>query len=214
MLMQKVIKGISGISSDEADHILSSGIICNWWREVNLLPNDQVPLRLNERNLIWHQNRYEELDPLQGGLPFCRRSPFISTTAGVVERDIVSQTNTMTPAKDIALRFATNSWRQDGFLFFCYLFVLNKKSIGHRAFAEEIRDLNIYTGFSPYQPEGEITAKIIIPPEQIERYEFYSLNSVQNDISSGRLPRPSNEVINTNHFLPPENYHNIKEFLS
>jgi len=120
----------------------------------------------------------------------------------------------MTPAKDIALRFATNFWKQDGFLFFCYLFVLNKKSIGHRAFAEEIRELNIYTGFSPYQPEGEITAKIIIPPEQIERYEFYSLNSVQNDISSGRLPRPSKKVPNIEYFLPPENYHNIKEFLS
>ena len=39
--------------------------------------------------------------------------------------------------------------------------------------AEPVRDLNIYRRWSPYQLEGEITAKIHIPANQIERVEWW-----------------------------------------
>ena len=40
-----------------------------------------------------------------------------------------------------------------------------------------IRDLNVYHRWSPFQLEGEITAKIHIPSNQIERVEWWDLSS-------------------------------------
>src|SRR5207249_738666 len=120
MIIQRVIKGISGISRTEAQRVLSVGIVCNWWRKVDPLPRSEVPLRLTDRNLSWHQNRYTDPDPTEGGEEFRRHTPFISTTAGTVQRDTVMSTNTLTPAWQIALRFATDGWKTDGCLFYCY----------------------------------------------------------------------------------------------
>lgn len=181
MIIQRVIKGISGISRTQAQRFLSVGIVCNWWRKVDPLPRAEVPLRLTERNLNWHQNRYTDPDPNEGGEEFRRHTPFISTTAGTVERDTVTSTNMLTPAWQVALRFATDGWRTDGYLFYCYLLISCKRCIGHEAFSEELRELNIYTGFSLYQPEGEITAKKIIPPSQIEKAEFWSWRRSETD---------------------------------
>src|SRR5215467_13427895 len=121
MIIQHVIKGITGIDERTAKGILSAGITCRWWHKVNPLPSHEIPQRLTDRNLDWHQNRYEEPDPSEGGEEFCRHTPFISTTAGSVERDNVYQTNTLTPAWKEALRFATAHWTTDGYLFYCYL---------------------------------------------------------------------------------------------
>jgi hypothetical protein len=161
MMIQRVIKGISAISEPEARRTLAVGIVCNWWRKVDPLPRYEVPLRLTERNLSWHQNRYTDPDPAEGGEEFRRRTPFISTTARTVERNTV--TNILTPAWQIALRFATDGWKTDGYFFYCYLLISGKRTVRHEAFAEELRELNVYTGFSPYHPEGEITAKSDYP---------------------------------------------------
>jgi len=63
MIIQQVLKGISGIDEDDVQGIFASGITCNWWRKVGLLPSAEIPLRLTERNLHWHQNRYDDPDP-------------------------------------------------------------------------------------------------------------------------------------------------------
>jgi hypothetical protein len=39
--------------------------------------------------------------------------------------------------------------------------------------AEAVRDLNVYRRWSPYQLEGEITAKIQIPANQISHVEWW-----------------------------------------
>lgn len=213
MIIQKVIKGIGGIDQDRVDHILQTGITCRWWQEVNPLPQHEIPLRLTERNLTWHQNRYDDPDPQEGNRPFCMRTPFISTTAGTVERDTFLQTNILQPAWVEALRFATDVWSRDGYLFYCYIFIIGKKSIGHQMFAEEIRELNIYTGFSPFQPEGEIAAKIIIPPAQIEKAEYWPIDKLLDDIKRGRVPSPARTINNTL-FLPPEDYTNVRDVLA
>ena len=40
--------------------------------------------------------------------------------------------------------------------------------------AEEVRDLNTYRRYSPFQTEGEVTAKVIVPANQILGYEKWS----------------------------------------
>lgn len=83
----------------------------------------------------------------------------------------------------------------------------------HMSFSEELRELNVYVGFSPYQPEGEITAKISIPPTQIEKFCFFEINSVTNDLTAGRIPIPSDEVANVPLYQPPEELSNIRNVL-
>ncbi|HTY11538.1 MAG TPA: hypothetical protein VMF88_10740 [Bacteroidota bacterium] len=213
MIIQKVIKGIGGITNDEALSFMRSGITCHWWHLVNPLPNEEIPQRLNERNLIWHQNHYDTPDPQEGGRPFNERTPFISTTAGTVERDALLNRNVLIPAWFEALYFATDAWRRDGYLFFCYVFILGKRAIGHQQFAEELRELNVYNDYSPFQPEGEITAKIIIPPTQIERVELWSMLDFKRDINAHQIPQPAANTPNPL-YLPPENYNNVRDILS
>ena len=143
------------------------------------MPAEEVPLRLTARNLYWHQNRYSDRDPSEGNQPFFMHTPFISTTAGTVERDAGIRRNIVQPAWAVALEFGTKQWSQDAYLFHCYVFVLGQTTVSHVQFSEELRELNVYTGFSPFQPEGEITAKIQIPPTQIEKFSFYSINLVR-----------------------------------
>ena len=214
MIVQRAIKGIGGISRGEAERILRGGIICNWWRNVDPLPNPEIPQRLTERNLHWHQNRYSEPDPLEGGQPFFEHTPFISTTAGTVERDPNQMRNVVHPAWLISLEFATDGWSRDGYLFYCYLFVLGRTTVQHRQFSEELRELNVYTGYSPYQPEGEITAKISIPPTQIEKFVFYSHASIQACFAASQLPTPDDEVPNQGMYRLPEELSNIRDVLT
>lgn len=212
MIIQMAIKGISELGQTDAERILSGGIICNWWRKVALLPSAEIPHRLTDRNLDWHQNHYDDPDPLEGGERFGLHTPFISVTAGTVERDTALARNIMHPARDVALRFATNSWKSDGYLFYCYLFVLGRKSVPHQVFSEEVRELNVNTAFSWFQTEGEITAKICIPPAQIEKAEYYEISKVLADIARGQLPKPTTTSMN-GLYQPPENIANIRAVL-
>ena len=214
MIIQKVIKGLGGLADgvDPIPVVFVNGLICRWWQEVNPLPMAMVSGRLNERNLSWHQNHYEDLDPQQHNEPFCKKTPFLSTTAGTVERDIFFQTNAIHPAWIQALQFATDGWSRDGFLFYCYVFVLGKKALAHSMFAEELRELNIYTGYSPFHPEGEVTAKISIPTGQIEKAEYWSLTKMASDLANNRLPTPDRVETNPK-YLPPDDYSNVRDLL-
>ena len=140
MIIQEVLKGISGIDEDDVHVIFASGIVCNWWRKVSVLPSVEVPLRLTDRNLHWHQNRYDDPDPLEANEEFSKHTPFISATAGSVERDVFNQINTLYPAWWEALKFATNFWTSDGWIFYCSAWILGRKAIGHQAFSEELRN--------------------------------------------------------------------------
>jgi len=213
MIIQRVIKGISRISESQAMAMLAGGIVCNWWKKVNPLPRHEIPIRLTRRNLDWHQNHYDVPDPLEGGEEFRLHTPFISTTAGTVERDTFSRTNILNPAWKEALPFATDSWTSDGYLFYCCLLIIGRPSVELEAFAEELRELNVYPGFSPYQPEGEITAKITIPPAQIEKAEFWSKDEALKAVSNRNLPAPA-RILPNPLFVPPSRYNNVRECLS
>ena len=214
MIIQQVIKGISGLDDLAVKDIFKTGIVCNWWRNQpkGILPRDRIPEKLTERNLDWHQNSYNQPDPLEGNKKFSINTPYISTTAGTVERDVARRTNTLTPAWKIAFYFATDGWTSDGWLFYCHLFLIGKRAVALESFSEELRELNIYTGFSPYQPEGEIAGKIVIPGAQIERGDFWSLSDAQQALQNGKLPFPVRSLANSN-FLKPDAYNNLRGFL-
>lgn len=214
MIIQKALKGISGINPTEAQAIMNQGIICNWWRNINPLPENQIQQRLTEANLILHLNHYKAPDPLFPGKQFGENTPYISVTAGNVERHHNKKSKTgyndLRPAWQTALEFATNFWRQDGAIFFCYVFVLGQKSIEHRMFSEEARELNTYNKYSPFQHQGEITAKINIPSVQIEKVEFYNAAQARAAFKAGNRPSPSNTFQN-NQYQIPEGISNIRE---
>jgi hypothetical protein len=243
MLIQKVAKGVTmpQTAQDEIDElerknpnlppdqkraaqlniikpyvqrIFEGGILCNWWLSLrpNPLPNEEIPHRLSDRNLYWHQNRYNMTDPLTKK-PFSYETPFISASAGTVERRAFLFKNQIHRARNIALRFATKRWKRSGIVFYCYVFVIGKKSVGHMGFAEELRELNIYTGYSRWQPEGEITAKIIIPPAQIEYAEIWLCEDIRNVIKNRARLEPAETMSNKALYLKPEDYHNIRELL-
>ncbi|MFN0106104.1 MAG: hypothetical protein ACKV2U_28945 [Bryobacteraceae bacterium] len=212
MIIQRVIKGISGLNDPDVDDIFRSGILCNWWRTHGSLLQHKVPDKLTGRNLDWHQNSFNKPDPLEGHQTFSLNTPFISTTAGTVDRDVANRTNTITPAWKMGLYFATNRWKADGWLFYCHLFLIGRRATAMEAFSEELRELNIYTGFSPVHPEGEITAKLVIPAAQIERAEFWSLTAARNAWNNGQLPTPARTRTNAN-FVKADDYNNLREFL-
>jgi hypothetical protein len=213
MIIQQVIKGLSDLNDQDVDGIFHMGIVCNWWRTQGHLPQNQVPDRLTEQNLNWHQNSFNRRDPSYGNAPFSANTPFISTTAGTIERDTVNRTNTLTPAWKSALYFATDRWTKDGWLFYCHLFLIGKRAVAMEAFSEELRELNIYTAFSPFYLEGEITAKLVIPSAQIERADFWSLSDARAALASGNLPAASRSITNT-YYVPPADYNNHRMLLA
>jgi hypothetical protein len=214
LIIQHVLKGIGDISETDAIAMLNRGIVSNWWRRVDPLPSAQIPKRLTAANLRWHQNRYADPDPDPAYAPYAfgEHTPFISVTAGTVERDAVNYRHLFYPAWEVALRFATDGWRRDGFVFACYVFILGRKSVPHQAFAEELRELNIYTGFSLFQPEGEITAKISIPPVQIKKFDYYDISDVWQAFSTDRLPMPTKTILNPL-YQPPADISNVRGYL-
>jgi hypothetical protein len=176
MFVQWCIKGVSGIDDSGARRIIDDrqGLQCRWWRNVHLIQPDQIAGKLTSANLDLHVNHYSATDPATG-VPFCDGTPFISMAAGSVERSTFLQTNIAHPARMVALDFATAGGTIDGYLYICYVIVGLRPAVGVEGVAEEVRELNTYRRYSPFQTEGEITAKIHVPANQIQRCEAYSV---------------------------------------
>lgn len=206
MFIQWCVKGIYGIDDDEARSIIDSGegIMCRWWRNVGLIAPSQIRAKLTMENLERHIHRYNEPDSATG-VPFCEGTPFISLTAGCVERNAFLQTNTAHPAMMTALDFATNGFTMDGYLFHLWTVVGLRPAATVEAMAEEVRELNTYTRYSAFQTEGEIVAKIHIPSNQIHRCEKYSLSAVSRGIPD--------DVWYNSHFDDPLLVSNIRELI-
>ena len=143
---------------------------------------------------------------------FSEHTPFISTTAGSVERDHFNEINVLFPAWWEALKFATNFFTSDGWIFYCSAWILGRKAVGHQAFSEEVRELHVYSDFSLYQLEGEVTAKIQIPTAQIQKAEEWKLSAVQAALASGSLPSASQTITNVR-FIDPSTYSNVRAVL-
>lgn len=170
MFVQWCIKGVAGdghgIDDHEADAMTlgGGGILSNWLRIGGLAQPDAVRDRLTAQSLDRHLHDYDN---------FKNDTPFISLTAGCVERDVVWRLNRIHEAQDVALRFATDWGRRPGYLFYAWVVVGLNPAVEIEGVAEEVRSLNTYTRWSDYQLEGEITAKLLVPANQIERWEWW-----------------------------------------
>jgi len=219
MYFQKVMKGIKGISANEVTTIISqSGIVSNWWRTMGTITPDAIKQQLTEGNVLNHLNHYDDALPVhhplyQAGkyITYGDVTPFISTTAGAVQRQASAGRNIRFPAFMTALRFATGNFKTTGHIFYAYLITLGKKAIPLSQFSEEARELHIYRSFLPYHGEGEIVAKIHIPAIQIEKVEEYDGPAVRNALKQHRMPVPTNKTKNLI-YTPPEKYSNIREY--
>jgi hypothetical protein len=212
MFIQHVIKGIINIGPTAADDILfRSGIQCNWLRHVGKIYPYEISEKLKENVLNWHLNRYDDIDP-DTNAPFCDNTPFISTTAGTVEQDTRSGYFCLFAPFPTALWFATQGYTQPGYIFYGYVFTLGKKSIEHWEFAEETRDLHVYAAPQQYHPEGEVVAKIHIPSERLERWEYY--DPFASMVSqNGQHPKPMNTSRPNPNYQRPDRIHNIRSLL-
>lgn len=183
MFVQWCIKGIAGrgpadplgagIDDEDALAIIDGGhgIQCNWWRAVESITSAQIRQKLTPGNLDRHIHDYENFGP---------DTPFISLTAGCVERDVALRLNRIHEAQDVALRFATDWGRRTGYLFYCWVVVGLKPAVTVESVAEEVRELNTYLSWSDYQLEGEVTAKIGVPANQISACERWDCDGSGN----------------------------------
>lgn len=208
MIVQWCVKGLSLPSDEHARGLIDgrSGLVCRWWLKHNPLPRNEVDLKLTQQNLNLHVNHFKSVDPATG-LPFCEESPFISLSCGTVERDAVAKTNFVHTARHTALWFGTQfGAEREAYLYTCWVVLAPRSAVSVQGVAEEIRDLNTYRRYSPYQTEGEVTAKIIVPSNQIRGCEKWVW-----DRPSNRIEREW-EYLNTG-FTAPEALSNVRELI-
>lgn len=180
MYVQWFVKGIGsrdaagnpGLQWAEAKAMMldGDGITSNWWRNKpdQCISPREVEAILTEHNLERHVHDYDG---------FGHETPFISVAAGSVERDALLRRNSVYSAVDTALDFATDAGNHPGCLFYGWIVTSLNQAVELSSVAEAIRDLNVYHRWSPFQLEGEVTAKIHIPANQIQRVEWWDLSS-------------------------------------
>jgi hypothetical protein len=161
----------------------------------------EIRQKLTTTNLDLHVNNYNHI---------YNDTPFISLTAGCVERDTFYRTNRVLPAEDTALMFATRNGAQSGFLFYCWVIVGLKPAVAIEGVAEEVRELNSYRSWSAYQLEGELTAKIHIPANQIQRVEWWAPGPGGEPTRQTSRSEWNPAYLNPS-FNPPSDVSNIRE---
>jgi hypothetical protein len=205
MLIQRVYKGICGMARGEAEICLREmGISSRWWIGAGGVTPSAVLAQLTEGALMRHLNDYDAFGPV---------TPFISTTAGSVVRDANGEINIIETAEYVATDFATDGFTQDGWVFSGYVFTLGRKAVPQQPFAEEVRELNVYTGYLPFQPEGELVAKFHLPAVQLEA--AWPVKAKQDPRRPGAMLWPLKGGVLGNHgvYVPPEDIVNVRDVL-
>lgn len=159
------MKGITSIDETAAIKITEGGegIKCRYWWTHGARPSPtKTRSLLTADNLDQHLHDYAS---------FGSETPFISLSAGAVDRQAAIRTNIVHRADETAALFATDFGRApEGYLFECWLVVALNPAATIEGLAEEVRELHTYTRYSTYQLEGEVTAKIHVPANQIKNY--------------------------------------------
>ena len=194
MFTQECMKGIAGIDETVAKQLTEGGegIQCNFWRNTGVRPAPlDTRVMLTEDNLVRHLHDYDS---------YGRETPFISLSAGAVDRQAAMRTNVVNPAEETAALFAVDFGREpEGFIFQCWLVVALNPAVSIEGVAEEVRELHTYTRFSLYQLEGEVTAKIHIPANQIKSYRRCTA-----DRTTGRLRFDFGTPVQNSRYDAPE----------
>lgn len=205
MIVQWCIKGMHLGSDTEAQQILHpGGLASNWWRDVGTIRPDDIREKLTEVNLDMHVNHFGDPDPVSGRT-FSEVTPFISLAAGVVERDKVARTNFVHTAQRTALWFGTGFGRHStAYLFTCWVMIGTRSAVEIAHISEEIRDLNTYRRYSDFQTEGEVTAKVSVPGNQIKECKKWEWDRPAKKFHvTKRWTNPQ--------FVPPDSLSNIRE---
>jgi hypothetical protein len=214
MIFQRVLKGVPADvlqeGSEPSDRVVQMmldglGISSNWWLNApnRRISPPEIAEKLTEEALHEHLVNYSSVQ---------RKTPYISTTAGTVERDATAASNLYFPPTYTALRFATRDFTQDGYVFYAYLFLLGRKSVEMEEFAEEVRDVNTYTRYYAWHPEGEIVAKVHIPARRIEKAEKYSHVGLKGKLDEGEVPEPEKVLVSPDVYCDPWRYANVRGF--
>lgn len=209
MLFQYVLKGIPGLSDADALAVFDTGLLCRWWRRVGLLPAAEVSRRLTEDELMNHLARYHEKVPGES-YTYGQNTPFISTTAGTYQTPS-SRTYKHFSAEWTAIRFATDTFRTDGVVFTAWLPVLGRPALALQGFAEELRDPNQYPTAYGYHHQGEVAAKIQIPPAQIKSFARYSGPLARAALKAGKPIEPVAPPESNLRFVAPEEHSNVRD---
>ncbi|MEO1058419.1 MAG: hypothetical protein AAFY28_16045 [Actinomycetota bacterium] len=208
MIVQWCLKGLELPDDAAARGIIddAQGLMCNWWRTVHWISPPAVRAKLTDRNLDWHINHFKRIDPSTNE-PFSNHSPFISLSAGTVERDAAARANRVRGARRTALHFGSKFGQLNvAYLVTCWHLIAPRPSVTVEAVGEEIRDLNSYRSYSAFQPEGEITAKIIVPDNQLESIARWERPRSRTPFSLvWRHDNPR--------FTPPDQLSNVRELI-
>lgn len=208
MIIQWCIKGLHLPDDAQARSVIDqrTGLLCNWWREVGTISPQEIRQKLTPGNIDRHVNHFTDHDPATGA-PFATNSPFISLSAGTVERDVLAATNHVHRARKTALWFGTQFGQHDvAYLYTCWVILAPRAAVGIEGVAEEVRDLNAYRRYSAYQTEGEVAAKVIVPDNQIrscEKWELLPSGERFHRVWPQWNPR----------FNPPETLSNVRELI-
>jgi hypothetical protein len=213
MIFQRVLKGLPaastsgrGLTDDHAQAIVDGlGLMSSWWMNATdgRISPTEVGSKLTEQALRDHLIDYDKVRDT---------TPFISTTAGTVEVNAAMRHNDWMPPEYTALRFATRDFSQTGYLLHAYVLVLGRKSIELEEFAEEVRDVNLYTSWYAWHHEGEIVAKVHIPARRIEKIERYRHEDLESDLDAGRVPVPDFIFEAPGIYCEPLQYANVRGF--
>jgi hypothetical protein len=205
VIVQWCVKGLSLGSDAEAKSIIDSGegLLSQWWRDARGFQAYDVKRKLTPANIDMHVNQFHQRDPATGR-PFYETTPFISLTAGTLERDTVLATNIVHSARRVALHFGSRFGADStAYLFHCWVVVGPRRAVVVEGVAEEVRDLNSWRDYSAFQTEGEVAAKVRVPVNQIACCEKWEVKPSHSLLWSYDNPD----------FTPPETLSNIREML-
>lgn len=208
MIVQWCLKGLWFPGDADARRVIDSrqGLVCNWWRDQGTIQLEQIRQKLTLANLNAHVNAFSDKDPATGR-QFSEITPFISLTAGTIERDRAAQTNFVRSALQTALWFGTQFGQHPtAYVFTCWVIVAPRPAVEVEGVAEEIRDLNAYRRYSAFQTEGEITAKVNVPAN-------YILDCAKWTWDRSRLRLDRAWVQSNSNFTRPEALSNIRELI-
>jgi hypothetical protein len=93
------------------------------------------------------------------------------------------------------------------------VYLLGKKAVELEEFAEEVRDVNTYTAFYAWHPEGEVVVKIYIPARRIEKIDVFRNADLGQQLARGNLPSPAQVFQDERIYRDPLQYANVRGFL-